>query len=189
MLLSICLGHKFEIPGFQFSLEELWTQREGLQLNYSPLSPPPKKKQNNAPPAKGKEKKKREKRRGQSFPYSLKTDSGVLPPQPTKDKVQVSLAGRRCYKNGQIQCPPSLCSTSLPSYTGKSCAQHSSKYDESKEFSSEKVVLAHRMSAEAVCNLCVSFYTLDTRGEWNEGNYIWSSKCRGFESPPRSIFL
>lgn len=63
MFLSICLGHKFEIPGFQFSLEELWTQREGLQLNYSPLSPPRKKKQNNAPPAKGKEKK-REKNGG-----------------------------------------------------------------------------------------------------------------------------
>lgn len=39
------------------------------------------------------------------------------------------------------------------------------------------------------CAICVSLFILDTRGEWNEGNYIRNSKCRGFESPPRSVFL
>lgn len=83
MLLSICLGQKFEIPGFQFPLEELWTQREGLQLNYSPLSPPPKKKENNAPPAKGKEKKKKKERKTEGMKFSLVTKDWQCSPAAT----------------------------------------------------------------------------------------------------------
>lgn len=70
MLLSIRLDHKFEIPGFQFPLEELWTQREGLQLNYQPPLHPQNNKQNNAPPAKGK---KKQKRKTEGMRFSLVT--------------------------------------------------------------------------------------------------------------------
>lgn len=171
MLLSIHLDYKFEIPGLRFPLEELLTQREGLWLNYQ--QPPPKKRSKQkcslCQRQKKKEKKKVETLEGMRTSPASNGWQHSPAPIPNPRWSSGSSGWQEVLLEWTNVMPSLLCSTSLPSCTGKSCAQHSPKYDESNKSSSEKVVFIHRMPAKAACNLCVSFNALDTRGKRNEG--------------------